>query len=140
MSFMDLCLFNFSLFNFFIDDKFVQLFLQTNAKLSLSVATCIKLFLTLQTVSNFFKLFQTVSNFFELFQIFFVFRAEWHFLWTLPSTSTHWADWNCPSTKCNCLSKQEWLLCYKSVHSFRVTFLFSGQYNTEGYGTITDVI
>ena len=31
--------------------------------------------------------------------------------------------------------------CYKSVHSFRVTCLFSGQYNTKGYdGTITYVI
>ena len=30
--------------------------------------------------------------------------------------------------------------CYKSVQSFRVTCLFTGQYNTKGYGTITDVI
>ena len=30
--------------------------------------------------------------------------------------------------------------CYKSVHSFRVTCLFSGQYNTKGYGTVADVI
>ena len=36
MSFMDLCLLNFSLLNFFIDDMSVQLFLQTNDKLSLS--------------------------------------------------------------------------------------------------------
>ena len=30
--------------------------------------------------------------------------------------------------------------CYKSVQSLRVTCLFSGQYNTQGYGTITDFI
>ena len=30
-------------------------------------------------------------------------------------------------------------LCYKSVQSFRVTCLFTGQYNTKGYGIITDV-
>ena len=30
--------------------------------------------------------------------------------------------------------------CYKSVHSFRVTCLFTRQYYTKGYGTITDVI
>ena len=30
--------------------------------------------------------------------------------------------------------------CYKFVHSFRVTFLFTGQSNTKAYGTITDVI
>ena len=30
--------------------------------------------------------------------------------------------------------------CYKSVQSLRVTCLFSGQYNTQGYGTITDVL
>ena len=29
---------------------------------------------------------------------------------------------------------------YKSVHSFRVTWLLSGQYNTKGYGTVTDVM
>ena len=27
--------------------------------------------------------------------------------------------------------------CYKLVHSFRVTFLFTGQYNTKTYGSIT---
>ena len=31
-------------------------------------------------------------------------------------------------------------MCYKYVHSFRVNCLFSGQYNTKGYGTIRDVI
>ena len=40
--------------------------------------------------------------------------------------------------------KLDWCVCefkcYKSVHSFRVNCLFSGQYNTEGYGTITDLI
>ena len=32
--------------------------------------------------------------------------------------------------------------CYKSVQSFRVDYLFTGQFNTKGYGhgTITDVI
>ena len=30
-------------------------------------------------------------------------------------------------------------MCYKLVHGFRVTGLFTGQYNTKGYGTITDV-
>ena len=30
--------------------------------------------------------------------------------------------------------------CYKSVQSFRVTCLFTGQYDTEEYGTIADVI
>ena len=34
----------------------------------------------------------------------------------------------------------EYCLCYKSVQIFRVTCLFIGQYNTKGYGTITDVI
>ena len=30
--------------------------------------------------------------------------------------------------------------CYKSVQSFRVTCLFTGQYNTKDNDTITDVI
>ena len=30
--------------------------------------------------------------------------------------------------------------CSKLVQGFRVTCLFNGQYNTKGYGTITDVI
>ena len=29
---------------------------------------------------------------------------------------------------------------YKLVQGFRVTCLFIGQYNTKGYGTITDVV
>ena len=29
---------------------------------------------------------------------------------------------------------------YKLLQGFRVTCLFTGQYNTKGYGTITDVI
>ena len=31
-------------------------------------------------------------------------------------------------------------LCYKLVQRFRVTCLFTGQYTTKAYGTITDVI
>ena len=30
--------------------------------------------------------------------------------------------------------------CYESVQSFRVTCLFTGQYNTKGYSTITEVL
>ena len=31
-------------------------------------------------------------------------------------------------------------MCYKLVQGFRVTCLFTGQYNTRGYDKITDVI
>ena len=30
--------------------------------------------------------------------------------------------------------------CYKLVQSFRVTYLFTGQYNIKGYDPIADVI
>ena len=33
-----------------------------------------------------------------------------------------------------------WTNCYKSVQSFRVTCLFTGQYDTKEYGTIAGVI
>ena len=33
-----------------------------------------------------------------------------------------------------------WTNCNKLVQGFRVTCLLTGQYNTKGYGTITDVI
>ena len=33
-----------------------------------------------------------------------------------------------------------WTHCYKLVQGFRVICFITGQYNTKGYGTITDVI
>ena len=50
--------------------------------------------------------------------------------WTLLWTSMMMSKWSG-----GCL-----LNCYKLVHGFRVTCLFTGQYNTKGYDTITEVI
>ena len=38
------------------------------------------------------------------------------------------------------LSMPALIYCYKLVQGFRVTCLFTGQYNTKGYVAITDVI
>ena len=40
----------------------------------------------------------------------------------------------------SCTIRQSKNLCYKSVQRFRVTSLFSGQYNTGEYGTIAGVV
>ena len=45
-----------------------------------------------------------------------------------------------PYTALNALCAFIETYCYKLIQGFRITWLFTGQYNTKSYGTITDVI